>query len=121
MRRGLSGGMAATSSASKRQRSSSPDFNLVSGRQRDAEGFLLRWDGQRDKRSTRGKDKDRKSGGSRVLGSGAQPSEHEKIMAQIYPQRRKPAVRNSGLAKLDDSEEFIKVEENESFDDQSPE
>ena len=81
IRRGHSGNVSG--SASKRQKTggdgSSPGF-VELGRVRDSEGYLLRPNGERDKRSLRRKD------GPVTPGSGKKLS-HDKLMRQIFSDR----------------------------------
>ncbi|MCJ1352329.1 MAG: hypothetical protein MMC33_002313 [Icmadophila ericetorum] len=82
IRRGHSGGNVASGSGSKRQKTThadatSPGF-VELGRVRDADGYLLRPNGERDRRSMRRKD------APPTQGSGKR---HDKLMRQIFAER----------------------------------
>ena len=99
MRRGLSSGIAVTPVATHGDHSLLPASGDSGGRKRDSEGYLLRWDGARDKRSLRGRGKDRQ-GPSPVQRSDS----HERLMGKIFPERRKAKVDDKPTVKLEDDD-----------------
>ena len=100
LRRGLGGGLS-TGPASKRHKVSSQEFTEV-GRQRDEEGYLLRWDGQRDRRSLRGRGGLGKSPTRKAAAVASHSRSHEKLMGQIFPERRKTATEQDAVVKMED-------------------
>ena len=99
MRRGLSSGVAVTPVATHGDYSLLPASGDSGGKKRDSEGYLLRWDGARDKRSLRGRGKDRQ-GPSPVQRSDS----HERLMEKIFPERRKAKVDDKPTVKLEDDD-----------------
>ena len=100
LRRGLSGGLS-TGSATKRRKISSQEYTEV-GRQRDEEGYLLRWDGQRDRRSLRGRGGLAKSPSVKATVAATHSRSHEKLMGQIFPERRKSMAEKHAVVKAED-------------------
>ncbi|KAL9121764.1 MAG: hypothetical protein Q9187_001680 [Circinaria calcarea] len=100
LRRGLSGGLSK-GSATKRRKISSEEYT-EDGRQRDEEGYLLRWDGQRDRRSLRGRGGLAKSPSQKATVAATHSRSHEKLMGQIFPERRKSVVDKDAVVKTED-------------------
>lgn len=100
LRRGLSGGLS-TGSVSKSWKMPSQEITEV-GRQRDEEGYLLRWDGQRDRRSLRGRGGLVKSPSLKAAATASHSRSHEKLMGKIFPERRKTVTELDAVVKTED-------------------
>ena len=99
MRRGLSSGISAGSITPHQDYAPQQDARLSEGRKRDSEGYLLRWNGERDKRSLRGRGRGK---GGQDGGSAHRSHSHERLMNLIFPDRRKAAEDEAPFIKLED-------------------
>ena len=119
VRRGLSSGVSVGSITPHQEYTLQQAYPGSDGRKRDrkrdSEGYLLRWNGERDKRSLRGALRGtlRNRGGGRGAGGGdhqdvrpgspvQRSNSHERLMGMIFPERQKAGVDEEPLFKVED-------------------